>query len=842
MTTSIILLTLLRTTLFLGVGGLVCWLVLRRISDRVPHLSRVLWLAVLLSGWFWVRPMIAIPYSQTAINIETQIATPTEILPPNMPPMQHEMMRPFDAAQDVTQHIVSNETAVAEMPLEKMDWKPLILSTLFAVWLGGMVVSIFLAATGYLQFLLRLRKTVPASDDFAGPWRQLLDEHGINSRTIPMLVSGCDASLGPALIRTVRGYRLVVPRELWSELSEAGRCGILKHELAHFHRRDVWKSFFVRVLALPHWFNPIAHLAVHRFEEAAEQLCDRAAFDLQQEGVLEFARTLLLLHENAPTRFVARQSIFGRGLQHRVACLLHENPKRKVSLMKKITILTAATILLAACLFQFEFVEKTVALAVTNDAPAVKEVTQTNDVPAGQMSAEGQLAIEMAKSARDHALAEVNGDISTGTLEQQMKLVGATQEYGWLLRTNERMEEAREIARQLLVYHAYLKKIAEQAEEPETKQWISHAVANAHTLFAMCGMYDEAVEAARASIAERQYNASEYLVRVAKLVTHYEGFKRAIPILDEALVAANKLPDESWWENAIIGVAKVYAEVGRDAKARELITPLSHERQASGLLALYTIAKKKNRPESELTTLLKDAETAAELADRLNKPDVTKWELESLYNVALTLAQSGKINEATAIFEKTSSANVPHLQDEFLSYIGYYWYEQGNLVEMETYIDKMTTPTSKTKILLSLLHKAKRTENRETMKRLIEKTEPLLEEVTTPAYRWDHLLRLAAYKMMIDKTEEGRRMMDELLEADYEADGLERDWILDRAVTALCRARLYDEAKKRIEMMSSESWKASAYESLQSLYLDEEEPERYKERVDHWNISEEDDR
>ena len=373
MTTSIILLTLLRTTLFLGVGGLVCWLVLRRISDRVPHLSRVLWLAVLLSGWFWIRPMIAIPYSQTATDIETQIAMPTEILPPNMPPMQHEMMRSFDAAHDVTQHIASNETAVAEMPLVKMDWKPLIFSTIFAVWLGGMVVSIFLAATGYLQFLLALRKTVSASDDFAGPWRQLLDEHGINSRTIPMLVSGCDASLGPALIRTVRGYRLVVPRELWSELSEAGRCGILKHELAHFRRRDVWKSFFVRVLALPHWFNPIAHLAVHRFEEAAEQLCDRAAFDLQQEGVLEFARTLLLLHENAPTRFVARQSIFGRGLQHRVACLLQENPKRKVSFMKKISILTAAAILLAACLFQFEFVEKTVALAVTNDSQAMPE-------------------------------------------------------------------------------------------------------------------------------------------------------------------------------------------------------------------------------------------------------------------------------------------------------------------------------------------------------------------------------------------------------------------------------------------------------------------------------------
>ena len=392
MTTTLFLSALLRTTLFLSVGGVVCSLVLRRIGNHAPQLSRMLWLAVLLSGWFWVRPMISISYESKAKDAKPVVTAHDETLTQphmlNMLPVRHEMFEQNHVpTMQNAQNIVQGEAAIVETfaetaaheNIEKIDWKPWILSTVFAVWISGMVVSIFLAAAGYIKFLLALGKTVPADASFAGPWRQLLKQHGIDSRTIPMLVSECDASLGPALIRTVHGYRLVVPRELWSELSEAGRCGILKHELAHFQRLDVWKSFFVRVLALPHWFNPIAHLAVHRFEEAAEQLCDRAAFDLQQEGALEFARTLLLLHENAPTQFVARQSIFGRGLKHRVACLLHENPTRKVSLMKKAFLLFGAVTLLAVCLFRFEFVEKTVALAVTNDNPMAKNVaTETN--------------------------------------------------------------------------------------------------------------------------------------------------------------------------------------------------------------------------------------------------------------------------------------------------------------------------------------------------------------------------------------------------------------------------------------------------------------------------------
>ena len=61
MTTYCILWALFRTTLVLTICGGVCFLALRKIEHRLPKLSRLLWAAVLLTGWFWLQPVIEIP-------------------------------------------------------------------------------------------------------------------------------------------------------------------------------------------------------------------------------------------------------------------------------------------------------------------------------------------------------------------------------------------------------------------------------------------------------------------------------------------------------------------------------------------------------------------------------------------------------------------------------------------------------------------------------------------------------------------------------------------------------------------------------------------------------------
>jgi hypothetical protein len=89
----------------------------------------------------------------------------------------------------------------------------------------------------------------------------------------------------------------------------------------------------------------------------AEQLCDKEAFANGNEGISDFAKVLLLLHENAPTHFVARQSIFGRNLQRRVASLLKEtSTTERTTVMKKTLLVLATVAILCAALFRVEFV------------------------------------------------------------------------------------------------------------------------------------------------------------------------------------------------------------------------------------------------------------------------------------------------------------------------------------------------------------------------------------------------------------------------------------------------------------------------------------------------------
>ena len=66
MTTYTILFELLRTTLILTFCGGICFLALRKIEHRLPKLSRLLWVAVLLTGWFWLQPVIEIPTTHLA--------------------------------------------------------------------------------------------------------------------------------------------------------------------------------------------------------------------------------------------------------------------------------------------------------------------------------------------------------------------------------------------------------------------------------------------------------------------------------------------------------------------------------------------------------------------------------------------------------------------------------------------------------------------------------------------------------------------------------------------------------------------------------------------------------
>ena len=240
-------------------------------------------------------------------------------------------------------------------------------------WATGMLVLIAVSIVSYLRFL-RCLAGCPVEEVWLREWNDLLVRHGVGRR-VPLWVT---VNVGPLLCFGPRGYRLVVPAGLWQRLAPAGRLSILRHELAHLRRCDLWKSILVRLLMLPHWFNPLAWLAMRRFDEAAEWACDELAKGADWEGCRAYAAALLQLDAASGPRPSYHAAASGRGLSLRIQRLLSPQVKED-SIMKKTVILAVALGLALVCLVRLNLVAK---------EPAAKDRA---DVPVQTPSGDSQL-------------------------------------------------------------------------------------------------------------------------------------------------------------------------------------------------------------------------------------------------------------------------------------------------------------------------------------------------------------------------------------------------------------------------------------------------------------------
>lgn len=61
-------------------------------------------------------------------------------------------------------------------------------------------------------------------------------------------------------------------------MSKDELCFILKHELVHYKRRDLWYKSLVLIAVAVHWFNPIVHLMANAAGTAAQDQVEAAPF------------------------------------------------------------------------------------------------------------------------------------------------------------------------------------------------------------------------------------------------------------------------------------------------------------------------------------------------------------------------------------------------------------------------------------------------------------------------------------------------------------------------------------------------------------------------------------
>jgi len=327
-------------TLYTAGAAVLAVLLLRGLRVTSPRAHRVVWSLVVAQGW------LVVP-----LTLEFEVQRPTVAAEEAVDPLEVSAAEwatdEPDVAVDATpqRRVLQQAGAVPnEQPVD-VTWH---VTALIALWSVGLVAIVVRFTRWYVQLVRHVPLGEPPgradrADEWAGEWRQLVERHQVGGRVALRI----DRRLGPLLCYVPFGYFVLVPQALWTALAGAERRAILRHELAHLVRGDLWSSLAVRAAALPQWFNPAVWYAVRRFEEASEWAADDLAHGGGTEERISYAKALVALSEMMVGRSAASVSARGGRLTERVRRLVNPAFKEERKMKRWIAIVSMALLCVA---------------------------------------------------------------------------------------------------------------------------------------------------------------------------------------------------------------------------------------------------------------------------------------------------------------------------------------------------------------------------------------------------------------------------------------------------------------------------------------------------------------
>ncbi|HEV7226574.1 MAG TPA: M56 family metallopeptidase [Pirellulales bacterium] len=336
---------LLRATAALSISALIVAALAKLLKIASPSAHRLACFLVLLQGWLIVHPTLELPWGEPRPSVaravdDTRLAgAPAD--PARVTATIVNGTNAFDASPVAAEGAPQSRPA---QPQSGRGWRVVGVRVGLAIWAAGGFATLALLAASYWRFVRRVGGWLPAAPEWVDEWRQALAEQPA-LRRVDFRVT---ATAGPLVCWTPSGSRVLVPEDLWRDLNAMQRLAVLRHELAHCRRGDLWKSLAVRLLAAPHWFNPLAWRAVRRFDDAAEWACDALAPRTEQER-LEYAKVLLRLCRSTPAGWPVAAAVGGRAMTARVGRILSPNGNADAWPRKTALGVCATALILLAC-------------------------------------------------------------------------------------------------------------------------------------------------------------------------------------------------------------------------------------------------------------------------------------------------------------------------------------------------------------------------------------------------------------------------------------------------------------------------------------------------------------
>ncbi len=159
---------------------------------------------------------------------------------------------------------------------------------LFALWAVGALLYFNIGIISYLRCVRRYQRGKKlCSKETQALYQALCAKEGL--RRMPRLYI-CSHLGSPVLYGFYRSTILLPDLTL----SEDALIGILRHELTHYRRKDIWLKLCCLLAQSLYWFHPLVHFAAARCHAEMELSCDQAVLmGLDEQARRDYGSTML---------------------------------------------------------------------------------------------------------------------------------------------------------------------------------------------------------------------------------------------------------------------------------------------------------------------------------------------------------------------------------------------------------------------------------------------------------------------------------------------------------------------------------------------------------------------
>jgi beta-lactamase regulating signal transducer with metallopeptidase domain len=221
---------------------------------------------------------------------------------------------------------------------------------LAAIWILGVVSIVLYHALQHGRFMKMVRRWSETVTDLEslGILDSLMSELEIKTQ---VKLSVCQSITSPMLVGFYRPAILLPPMKIaGDELSL-----ILKHELIHFKRHDLWYKALILAVTALHWFNPVVYLMAKAAAIQCEVSCDALVLrGADFERRKQYGETIIgVVRNGAKLRTALSTNFYGgkKGMKNRISSIMDTKQKRAgvaILCIVLVGILTTGAMLAAA--------------------------------------------------------------------------------------------------------------------------------------------------------------------------------------------------------------------------------------------------------------------------------------------------------------------------------------------------------------------------------------------------------------------------------------------------------------------------------------------------------------